>query len=92
MKLVSVKSNMISINGNAATMLDVLVCVVVSNGLNFIKLGYRKRTVLKDLQNIKGKRIISIPWLIKTTNEFGSVLDIKDLDINSTINIRGNNR
>ncbi len=92
MKLVSVKSNMISINGNAVTMLDVLVCVVVSNGLNFIKLGYRKRTVLKDLQNIKGKRIISIPWLIKTTNEFGSVLDIKDLDINSTINIRGNNR
>ncbi len=47
MKLVSVKSNMISINGNAATMLDVLACVVVSNGLNFIKLGYNKRTLLK---------------------------------------------
>ncbi|WP_278046975.1 hypothetical protein [Candidatus Hodgkinia cicadicola] len=43
MKLVSVKSKMISINGNAATMLDILACVVVSSSLNFIKLGYNER-------------------------------------------------
>ncbi|PIM95845.1 50S ribosomal subunit protein L3 [Candidatus Hodgkinia cicadicola] len=89
MKLVSVKSKMISINGNAATMLDILACVVVSSGLNFIKLGYNKRKLLKNFRDIDVKKIIYVPCFIKTPNEFGSVLDIKDLNTNSTINIRG---
>ncbi len=57
MKLVSVKSNMMSINGNAVTTFEVLICVVVSNGLNFIKLEYNKWTLVKDFQNFDVKGI-----------------------------------
>ncbi len=89
MKLISVKANMISINGNAATILDVLACVVVSSDLNFIKLGYNKRMLLKGFRYIDVKNIISVPYFVEFSNEFGSVLDIKDLNIDSTLNIRG---
>ncbi len=92
MKSISVKVNMISINDNAATMLDVLACVVVSSNLNFIKLGYNKRMLLKGFRYIDAKNIISVPYFVEFSNEFGSVLDIKDLNIDSTLDTKGKNK
>ena len=39
--------------------------------------------------DIKKKNIISVPYFVESPNEFGSVLNIKDLNISSTLDIKG---
>ncbi|PIM96226.1 50S ribosomal subunit protein L3 [Candidatus Hodgkinia cicadicola] len=80
---------MVSINGRAASVLDVLACVIISKTKTFISLGYNSRRVLRGFRYINIKKVISISNKKEIPNEFGSVLDIKDLNINLTLNIRG---
>ncbi len=55
----------------------------------FISLDYNSRRVLRGFRYINIKKVISISNKKEIPNEFGSVLDIKDLNINLTLNIEG---
>ncbi|PIM95759.1 50S ribosomal subunit protein L3 [Candidatus Hodgkinia cicadicola] len=89
MELICVKSKMTSINGKAVSLLDVLACVVIEEGQNYINLGYNVKVLLRDFRYIDIKRTTFIRINMNIPNEFGSVFGIDDLESDLTLSVKG---